>query len=1312
MNASELFEGLAAIRGSREAGSGDSVVASRLVGGVEYALARASDERKLRAAWRRRQRGGAVPLVLVADDPEGEGRLRMLGPQPDGPVRSLEAATVLSVVSDSAEMSGVEAVRHVAREVERLDLGGVAGLVVRDLGTEHLYRRRLRDDARRWEQLMELSSGVSRDGWRQALEGLGYAVERLDKGYLLRADGVPAAVVHPYASPDMFARLGEDGRLPEGALAAACRRHKVHFGVLAAGPRLRLLPAGAEEAGATTRFLEIDVSALTDEDLPLIGLLHPRYLGGGELEALLREARDYGAELRRRLDRAIRQGVLPVLGRELGRWAREEGIDLEDDDDRTELEAAALTFVFRALFLLYAESRGFLPMANHTYAQHSLTRLAERAAEESDAADVRATSMWREIQALVDAMRTGQSAWGVPAYNGELFAADGFAGAAILERASIPDAPLARALVALARDPDDPASTGLDFSGLEIGHLGHIYEGLLSLRLSVADRELAYDERSDRYVAADADAENVVEPGDLLWLTNEGGRKGGGVFYTRSELVRHLVKTAVRPAFESHLDAVRETARRDPRAAAEQLFDFAVLDPSCGSAHFLVEVVDELADGIATLLGEQPLPAVRDELEKLRAAAGRSFGLAIEDTDLLKRLALKRCVYGADLSPMGAEIAKVSLWLASFVPGLSLAYLDHNVRVGNSLIGVARPEAVRLEDDGVVQLFDDALAEQLEDAAARAAELRAIDDLTPDEVEASAQAHDHIERDVSGVRALFDLWVAEGLGITGARAFAREHAAEIAADDRSVSDEPGEALVEEAASACHQQLALHWPLAFPEVFDRDRPGFDAVVGNPPWEEVNVDSLTFLTFYRPGLRSLPERERSRAIAELMEKRPDLSEALANEKERVAHVREYLVPANGYAGTVGNADLYKFFCQRYGELLRDGGALGVVLPRSVFGTKGSYEFREWLFEQASPRRIDFLVNRRLWMFDTHPQYTVALLAAVKTPPVEEQEIEVAGVADSAPVFARQSSSPGLQYNREALGRLLEIPLLQDQIAANLLAKLRAGDPFPYGCGRWRCFPAQGDFNETSDRALWRNAMEGRPLWKGKSFDQFNPHGTAARVCPESEAALAKTRKPRPGTGSPVAEVTTSEQRRAAVAAELEGARIAFRDVTNRRNSRTVVACLVPPRTFLTNKAPYLAFLDCDPLSRVACLALMNSLAFDWQARRFAEVSLNFFILEGLRLPSLSDDQYAELAEASARLSCVDERFEDFANAAGVEYGPIDDDERDELRARIDALVATAWELTAEELEVIFSDFTEDAVTPEYRERVRRLHTELRG
>jgi hypothetical protein len=150
--------------------------------------------------------------------------------------------------------------------------------------------------------------------------------------------------------------------------------------------------------------------------------------------------------------------------------------------------------------------------------------------------------------------------------------------------------------------------------------------------------------------------------------------------------------------------------------------------------------------------------------------------------------------------------------------------------------------------------------------------------------------------------------------------------------------------------------------------------------------------------------------------------------------------------------------------------------------------------------------------------------------------------------------------------------------------------------------------------------------------------------------------------------------------------------------------VIACLVPPAHHLTNKAPYLAFVDDERKAEAACLAFMNSLVVDWQARRFVEISLNFFILEGLRLPSLDDETFNRLAGASARLSCPDDRFADFAETAGVDFGPLSDDERTGLLVDIDALVARAWELTAEQLEVVFADFTEAAVPGDYRDAVR--------
>ena len=237
-----------------------------------------------------------------------------------------------------------------------------------------------------------------------------------------------------------------------------------------------------------------------------------------------------------------------------------------------------------------------------------------------------------------------------------------------------------------------------------------------------------------------------------------------------------------------------------------------------------------------------------------------------------------------------------------------------------------------------------------------------------------------------------------------------------------------------------------------------------------------------------------------------------------------------------------------------------------------------------------------------------------------------------------------------------------------------------------------------------------MDSRPLWKGESFDQYDPHGAEARLCPDSEKVWKKVRKQRPGLKSRVAKLVSVEDRQKAVLVELERARVAFRDVTNRTNSRTIIACLVPPGVFLTNKAPYLAFVGGDELTQATYLGIMNSLPFDWQARRFVEINVNFFILESLIVPKLDDEHFDAVARNAARLSAADDRFADFAAAAGVDVGPLDQDERRLRLVEIDARVARAWDLTVDDLHVMFDDFTTDAVPKDYRAALTARLAEL--
>ena len=883
VNADDLLNRLMGLGIAREMPNRPGIRRSVRVNKIEVAIAEKPGEKSLRARWREHADGMDFRYLLVIDDPEYPDSVLTLGPRTyNEPICSVDCAQLSTAIEATAPMHNLDAVKHLAGEVIRLT---GRGKVVHGLLTHHTLEARFRDHTDRWADASEITQRLSVIGdWKTLLHGMGYEIERLpQRGYLARCNGRPIAMVHPWAEPEHFVRVDDMGRPAEGLLASDCHKHGVRYGIMVCRNRYRLFDC--DPSATTGEWLDLDADLLGEQNRPYLALLSPRYLAEDGLAELQAEAQAFGTELRKRLDHTIRQEALPALAEGLDHWSRQSGLEVNDDRQRLDLERAALTLLFRLLFVLYAESSHFLPVENETYRRRSLTELVAEANKTKSQLSLESTALWKSFMILVGALRDGNPAWGVPAYNGALFAEADFEGAELLERLELSDPYFARVLLAVGRDT--ATGHGIDYSSLEVGHLGHIYEALLSLRLSVTDRPLRYDTGKDRYVPVQGEAESQdqseVAAGSLLWLTNEGGRKAGGVYYTPVSLVEHLVRHTVRPAFEHHLERVRQRTKTDPEQAALELFDFAVLDPACGSAHFLVQVTEELADQTVAFLATNPLPVVREAVDRLRSQTLR--GAQVTDVALLRRLVLKHCVFGVDCSPMGAEIATLSLWLASFVPGLSLAYLDRNVVVGNSLIGVANAETVVRE--GTFQA--DSLQAAMENSAEAAARLADIDDLTPTEVKASRAADLEARQATEGLQRLFDLWTAEGFGLVGARGHAELHGQDVIA---GTNGHKGQALVLHATDLSQAHGFLHWPLQFPGVFSRDRPGFDVVVGNPPWEEVVVEELSHYGLHLPGLHSLAAGERDTAVADLVKERPELAARLGDEQERARAEREAL------------------------------------------------------------------------------------------------------------------------------------------------------------------------------------------------------------------------------------------------------------------------------------------------------------------------------------------------------------------------------------------------------------------------------------
>ena len=239
---------------------------------------------------------------------------------------------------------------------------------------------------------------------------------------------------------------------------------------------------------------------------------------------------------------------------------------------------------------------------------------------------------------------------------------------------------------------------------------------------------------------------------------------------------------------------------------------------------------------------------------------------------------------------------------------------------------------------------------------------------------------------------------------------------------------------------------------------------------------------------------------------------------------------------------------------------------------------------------------------------------------------------------------------------------------------------------------------ELDSAQQRPLFNNPnRRGRiAVWKGSSFEQYSPHGVE----------LAGY-----GTRSAIEGFLSDKYAKFKLCFEgyLKG-RVAFRRISRGTDSRTTIAVLVPPRTPLTDAVACVAFgsrgseeESWDTLTRTGVLGIYNSTPFDWLARRYVETTFNHFIMYGLTFPLLDNTPWERIGKLSARLSCVDERFADFATEAGVEWGEVTPMQRSDMRAEIDALVAQAYDLTTDELRFIFTDFTENAVPQTYRDMV---------
>jgi hypothetical protein len=481
-----------------------------------------------------------------------------------------------------------------------------------------------------------------------------------------------------------------------------------------------------------------------------------------------------------------------------------------------------------------------------------------------------------------------------------------------------------------------------------------------------------------------------------------------------------------------------------------------------------------------------------------------------------------------------------------------------------------------------------------------------------------------------------------------------------------------------------------------------------IVANPPWDAVKVDELRFFTGYIPGIWSEKSGDRQRkVIRAFAAKHPQLDEAYEKARSLADSFRDYLRASYVLLGT-GDVDLYKAFVERFVGLARERGTIGVVLPRSAFLSEGASLLREHLLTNADSCRVDFLVNKLGWVFeDIHPQYTIALVAA-ELARGHRASVSAAGPVSDATAFTSVDTARVDWMPEELRTADYFIPLTPEPAWSSLFRHYyRVAPRLDERTGDWLAVPWR-EFDATLDRqsGLLAENKTGWPVLSGDAFDLWNPnHGEPSyRLSPKEGLAVIQSKRQRSSVWRKYWDARSLADE--ATLPQLS-ARILIRQFTRATDSRTVRACLVPPKSFAVGAGFPLLFPVGDAKAQAFVLGVLCSLPFDWCARRRVEANLNFFILNALPVPRPAphDPLRQRITALAGRLAAVDQRYAAFAAAVGVEHGPIDTSSTDAMVAEIDALVAALYRLNPDQLEIVMSDFTIDAVPHRRRAAIRQ-------
>ena len=961
-------------------------------------------------------------------------------------------------------------------------------------------------------------------------------------------------------------------------------------------------------------------------------------------------------------------------------------------------EQELLRLAYRFLFLFVAEERDLLhtpdtsPAVRKVYRQgYSMFRLKRLAARYAAGSSDRHHDLYIGLRHVFRALAHGEPRLGLTALGG-IFGEDE---CPHLKGAALTNADLLAAIRKLRFIDAGRHLYPVNYRDIGSEEIGSLYEGILEL------------------------VPNYSEGSRQLTLVGAAGnnRKTTGSYYTPSSLVDKQIESALDPLLD------RAAKAPDP---ARAILDLNVIDTSCGSGHFVVAAARRMASRLVAVRGVDTSPA--------------EYQRALRDV-------VRNCIYGVDINPLAVELAKITLWIESVVPGEPLTFLDSHFVCGDATLGIdnlknlehgipnAAYKALTGDDPAAAKELAKrnraALKSMADDARyggdlfhdpkhTLANQMRDIDEMPEDtleEIEAKKAAYDKFmeEGSLNHFSLAADVFTAAFLlpktsvdvqvGNLGNGAPLTEKRPDPTIPTTAelygiltagaAGSYPSSETLARCAAVCRKNRVLHWPLAFPTVFEKG--GFDCILTNPPWDKIKLLEKEYFASRDPEIANVKKADaRKKLLASLPKKNPALYNAYCIAKRALDVSAHFSHESGRYLlGNFGEANLYPLLTETAMHLRRNGGSIGIIVPTGIctddsnkllFGDLVKNHTIESLYDfenAASGKRI---------FESVHPSYRFSLLTIRESVNIDFACLlgDVADLQQEERHFTLNEAE-FISINPNTL----TAPLFRSKADATLAKQMysRVGvfinttrpDGNPWGAEFMRMF----DMTLDSELFLSSQTAGASPLYEAKLLNQFDSRWatydgdtTPRLISLEEKNDWSFEVRPQNWVSSEEVIDRLGKLR--------TGYLIGQRAIGRADDVRTIIASVIP-ECGAGNSITFI-FTSTSPTLKACLLGDLNSIVHDWCARqKIGGANINQFICR--QIATLAPSAYSQedidfIVPRVLELTYTSHSLNGWAEALGYEGEPFvfDPERRAILRAELDARYAKLYGLNEQELRYI--------------------------